>query len=83
MLLVRVLSAFLSRSSPPQDQHVTDAASGCASMSVSVAAVPAPQVLGSEDHSPATAKWLKLLVLKVQLLDNQIVSAQYIQFFVC
>jgi hypothetical protein len=35
-------------------------------MSVSVAVVPAPQVLGCEDHSPATAKWLKLLVLKVR-----------------
>jgi predicted RNA methylase len=57
----------LVTSSPSQDQHVADAESGCASMSVSVAAVPAPQVLGCEDHSPATAKWLKLLVLKVRL----------------
>ncbi|KAF6258104.1 ADP-ribose pyrophosphatase-like protein [Scenedesmus sp. NREL 46B-D3] len=48
-------------------------------MSVSVAVVPAPQVLGCEDHSPATAKWLKLLVLKCKDESGREYDWEYVE----
>uniref|UniRef100_A0A383VNF6 Nudix hydrolase domain-containing protein n=1 Tax=Tetradesmus obliquus TaxID=3088 RepID=A0A383VNF6_TETOB len=48
-------------------------------MSFSVSAVAAPQVLGCEDHSPTTAKWLKLLVLKCKDESGREYNWEYVE----
>eukprot|EP00882_Tetradesmus_deserticola_P017118 GHRQ01018320.1.p1 GENE.GHRQ01018320.1~~GHRQ01018320.1.p1 ORF type:complete len:246 (+),score=72.01 GHRQ01018320.1:92-739(+) len=48
-------------------------------MSVPFAVVTAPQILGCEDRTPATAKWLKLLVLKCKDESGREYDWEYVE----